>query len=241
MDTLKSAKINDKDDSSSENSSNASKKSPTLRLLTNGNYMFLLLVVFMNGLARAIMTHFLEPIQRTSFKAPQWATGFSTVSGVFFEIVVFFYAKPLLQKFGVRYMLLFAQVAMVLRISCYAFLPRNFELVQFAPIAYELFKGLNFGFMHAAGVQLALKLAPPELKTTAQSLFTGVFSGLSACFAGIFGYIIQNSHKDDIISPEMAIQRSDLMLQITAYMSMVAFVVFFIKYIAIDEWLKKNK
>ncbi len=216
-----------------------------MSLLTNTNFLFLLLVVFMNGLARATMTHFVEPIQRNVFKTPPSATGASSATGVALEIVVFFFGKSLLKTFGVRRMLLIAQAAMVARISCYAFLPREFPGSQYAPLYYELFKGLSFGFMQTASVTWVTEIASQDLKATAQALYSGVFSGFAAFVAGMIGYAFQNLGAKDFDNEKEKlddeIERSVFMLQVTAYVSMVALVMFFIKYIVIEEWLASKK
>ena len=220
-------------------------KSGMISLLTNSNFLFLLLVVFMNGLARATMTHFVEPIQRNVFKTPPAITGASSATGVSLEIVVFFFGRSLLRIFGVRRMLLIAQTAMVARISCYAFLPQDFAGAQYAPLYYELFKGLSFGFMQTASVTWVTEIASQELKATAQALYSGVFSGLAAFVAGLIGYAFQNmgatKFDTDKEKKDDEIKRSIFMLQVTAYVSMAALVMFFVKYIVIEEWLTSKK
>ena len=55
-----------------------------IRLLSNGKFLFLLLIVFMNGLPRTFMTLFLQPIQEYVFKSEGWVSGLSCFTGVFF-------------------------------------------------------------------------------------------------------------------------------------------------------------
>jgi MFS family permease len=233
------------------------------KLMTNPNYLFLLLVVFMNGLARgtilityinvllAVMTHFLEPIQRNVYKTPAEASGYSAASGVALEVVVFFFSKQLLQYFGVRRMLLISQSAMVCRICCYAFLPRFFPGSQYITIAYELFKGLSFGFMQSASVIWVTEITTPDTKAVGQAIYTGVFSGIAAFTAGIIGYIVQNISVElapGLTKAEIAVEiikieveRSILLLQMTAYVSIFALVLFFVKYIVFEEWIAARR
>ena len=204
------------------------------KLLTNPNFLFLLLVVFMNGLARAVMTHFLEPIQRNVYKTPASATGFSAASGVALEVGVFFFSKDLLAYLGVRRMLLISQTAMVCRICCYAFLPRSFPGSSYIPIVYELFKGLSFGFMQSASDIWVTEITTPDTKAVGQAIYTGVFSGIAAFAAGLIGYLVQSIGVEDyhlmtkFQKIEMEVQRSSLLLTIMAIVSIFALILFFV-------------
>ena len=51
-------------------------------------------------------------------------------------------------------MLLLAQLFMSIRCILYAFLPRDFEHLPYITIYIELLKGLSFGFMQSAAVQM---------------------------------------------------------------------------------------
>ncbi len=82
-----------------------------------------------------------------------------------------------------------AQGTMIIRFGIHSFLPvgKNDKKWIWVAAIGEMFKGLNFGLMQAAGVMVASNEAPPELQATAQGFFAGVYQGnYSICIALIF-------------------------------------------------------
>jgi len=174
---------NRKEDSKGEES--APKEWPLLKLLSQGNFVFMLLVVFLIGSARSVMTTFLGKYWEQSMLLDTEEAALAANAGIVFEVAVFIMGPFLLQLLGVQWMLLLAQSAMVLRAWAYVFLPVNAgpELVY----AVELLKGLAFGFTQISGTKVVCDNAPPGLLTTAQGLYTTFYASLPLVFTSFAG------------------------------------------------------
>lgn len=161
-------------------------KLPFKLLLSNPNFLFLLFGVFLTGFARSVMSTFLTHYLKTEMKLTATETGRAAVSGVIFEVVVFLASTHCLRAIGIYWMLILAQMAMVIRGWAYVFIPAEARFL-WAVYGVELLKGIAFGLTQSAGVRLASELVPPGLEATAQSLYTGMYSmfpGVLAAFVG---------------------------------------------------------
>ena len=90
-------------------------------------------------------------------------------------------------------MLLFAQLAGLIRVSTYAWLHGD---VKWVPFVVESLRGVNNAFLMTSGVRLAHELAPIEAQTVAQGFFHGIFGNLTTGTAGILGSLISLSYED---------------------------------------------
>jgi len=109
--------------------------------------------------------------------------------------------------------------------------------------------------MQSASVIWVSEITTPDTKVVGQAIYTGVFSGtllliyltkgIAGFAAGMVGYAVQNIGVNDKMSKEMLIameiEKSDMLLKITAYMSIFALVLFFGKYIVHEEWMAGKK
>lgn len=66
------------------------------------------------------------------------------------------------------------KAAYVVRSVGYALLPSPWLVLP-----YEFLHGLTFGAMWAAGVQHTSNIAPRSLEATAQTIFSGLYSGMN--------------------------------------------------------------
>lgn len=177
-------------------------------LLTNGEYLFFIFIIFLNGLTRAGMTIYLSVYTKDVLnvrpyvlpeswpRAARWMVGIfnnfplSTISvfEAILEITILFYAQTVTDRIGYFWPLLLAQVAQLVRFVSYLLLPYNNPHVFVFCCVFELLKGINFGLTHGSGVQLAARMCPPHLKATSQMIYTGTFTAIGSVAAGvIFG------------------------------------------------------
>lgn len=168
-------------------------KPPLFILLTNPKFMFFLLVVFLVGTVRAIMTLFHTRYLEKEMKLSKTQIGLITISGVLLEIVIFFMGKFFLEKFSPFWLVAFSQIGLLLRCGGYALTPTDKEYF-WAIFLSELGKGISFGFMQISGVQLCNTIAPVGLEATAQSLFGQVYVSLPTVFSGVFGGKIMSAY-----------------------------------------------
>lgn len=196
-------------------------KSPWKTLLTDANYMFFLFVVLMLGLARAVMTIFLALVWQTELKMTTMEVAIAgAIFGMALEIVVFFLAKYISPLMGNYWMLVTAQLAMVIRCWAYFLMPKSHEWYWLVYII-ELLKGLSFGMAHSAAIKIANEAAPEGLEATAQALYNSVYVQLPTIIAGLVG--MWAFHQFKTAAPQ-------IMFFGTAVISTAALVLFFVKY-----------
>lgn len=196
-------------------------KSPWKTLLTDANYMFFLFVVLMLGLARAVMTIFLAIIWKTEMGMSTMEVAIAgAIFGMALEIVVFFLAKYISPFMGNYWMLVTAQIAMVVRCWAYYFMPKSHEWYWLVYVI-ELLKGLSFGMAHSAAIKIANEAAPEGLEATAQALYNSVYVQLPTIISGLVGMWAFHQFKKS--APQ-------IMFFGTAVISTAALILFFIKY-----------
>lgn len=163
-------------------------KSPLKVLLTTPSYVFMLMVVFMTGSARAVMTTFLNVYWGEDLKFDATNRGWLATIGIIFEVIIFFNSQKLLGGLGIYWMFIIAQIATVLRCYAYYVLPTSTNFFFFCLV--ELLKGVSFGFTQSAGVKLAGDVCPPGLESTAQAVYTAVYSQLPAVISAYCGGVV---------------------------------------------------
>ena len=205
-------------------------KSPWKTLLTDANYMFFLFVVLMLGLARAVMTIFLAIIWKSEIDMSTMEIAIAgAVFGMALEILVFFLAKYISPVMGNYWMLVAAQLAMVVRCWAYYFMPKSHDWYWLVYVI-ELLKGLSFGMAHSAAIKIANEAAPEGLEATAQALYNSVYVQLPTIIAGLVGMWAFHQFKKD--APQ-------IMFFGTAVVSTLALALFFVKY-SIDGKIRLN-
>lgn len=156
--------------------------SERVSLLFRGNSRFAIFlgVIFLTGCARSVMSAFLTLYYRELHLSNTQST-FNLISGVVLETACFYWG-PRMARVSAHWMLILAQVAMVIRSWAYVFIPQNTHTFSLL-LGIELLKGLAFGLTHLAGVRVACESAPVGLETTAQGFYEGFYSQLPNAFA----------------------------------------------------------
>ncbi|KCZ76518.1 hypothetical protein H311_02480, partial [Anncaliia algerae PRA109] len=227
-----------------------------MRLLSNMNYLFFILVIFLNGICRASMTTYLSIYQTKilelkayDVKIPLYLYPIKVFNdlpiftcsffGVLVEIILFFCSSAVTTIFGLYWPLLIAQFAALLRFFCYYLLPFDHNHVFLYSCVFELLKGVNFGFTHISGVQLATLLCPAEVKATSQMIYYGVFVGVASMFSGIiFGPLFSTGKMEDKnlpVSQKVPIFRNFFIFNIV--LTLLAIGLFILKYGVSDKVL----
>ena len=204
--------------------------SPWRTLLTNGNFLFFLFAVFMNGMARTVMTIFLSMYWKKVLLLDSRQIAVATIFGIAIEVIIFYFYR-FFAPLGNYWMLVIAQAAMVARCWTYYQLPAGDGNKYWQVWMIELLKGVAFGFTHTAGVRIAAESAPAGLEATAQALYTSMYAQLPAVIAAALGGSVY-----EVYGPSM-------LFLITSIISTVALGLFLIKY-SIDGkirlWPKKS-
>jgi len=150
----------------------------------NSRFAIFLGVIFLTGCARSVMSAFVT-LYYQKLNLSKTQSMCNLASGVMLEMACFYWG-PKMADLSPHWMLVIAQVAMVVRSWAYLCIPQNEHAFCYL-LAVELLKGLAFGMTHLAGVQVARESAPEGLETTAQGLYEGIYSQLPSVFATPLG------------------------------------------------------
>ena len=101
--------------------------------------------------------------------------GIATVCTIITEAPFLYFGKTFLNWFGEYWLIVFAMIAMIIRLSCYYFITNPWFILPF-----QLLHAFSFGAILVAGVSYSSKLFPPEYSTTAQGVFNASFHGAGA-------------------------------------------------------------
>lgn len=93
--------------------------------------------------------------------------GLSLTAACASEVPIFFFAKSILSRFGVKNVLTMAMAGYVLRLGAYSCLA-SWELGPWAVLPIELLHGVSFGCSWAAGTVNVSRISPPHLRSTTQ-------------------------------------------------------------------------
>lgn len=151
---------------------------PWWHVLRSPRFVLFLMVIFLTGCARSIMSAFLPIYCKQDLKLTGLASSLVLISGVTLEMLSFGMA-PLVSGLGPYWMLVMAQVIMAVRAWAYVYVPADSSyFVVFLLI--ELLKGAAFGLTHLAGVRIARESAPEGLEATAQGFYEGFYAQIPA-------------------------------------------------------------
>lgn len=163
-----------------------------LKKLMSIEFIFFLLVVLVAGYSRATVGNYLMRYLISYLGIEQQLSGVLLLIRTVPEILCFFFTKNLLLVLGVHKLLFLAQLAGLIRVVTYAWLPKS---CTWAPFVVESLRGANNAFLHASGVRLAYELAPSESQAISQGFFHGICGNLTTGLAGIVGSWIATAAK----------------------------------------------
>jgi predicted MFS family arabinose efflux permease len=147
---------------------------PWWHVLRSPRFVLFLMVIFLTGCARTIMSAFLPLYCKESLKLSSTRSALLMISGVTLEMTSFVLA-PLLSDLGPYWMLVLAQVIMACRAWAYVIVPASSDNFWIFMVI-ELLKGAAFGLTHLAGVRIACESAPAGLEATTQGFYEGFYA-----------------------------------------------------------------
>jgi len=159
----------------------------------------------------------------------------TTMFGVALEILIFLNSKRIIDRFGLFWPLLVAQLAQLLRFISYYYIDYSSSNAFTFCCLTELLKGLNFSLIQCSAAILVSKLAPRELKTTAQVIYTGSFIALGTILSGLISKPLFKTTKES--SVEEIHEEFLKLFMVNIVISVVIIVCFFIKYVFIENVL----
>lgn len=172
-----------------ESAKTVSRHSQVLKLMTSAKFILFLLVVLIAGYSRAVVGNLLVLYLGGYFHVDRQYSGLLMLVRTVPEILCFYYSRWCLEHFGVNWMLFIAQMAGLVRVGAYGWLPASAKWMLFM---IESLRGVNNAFMMAAGVRLAHDLAPQDGQTVAQGFFHGILGNLTTGIAGILTSVLSS-------------------------------------------------
>jgi MFS family permease len=205
-----------------ESNAPAEKPATIFSLLSNSNYTFFLFVIFITGLSKHILSVFTAEFIKDKFKMHEGKTAMALAMHAFPEVALFFCGKWLLKNVGVHWMLISAQIATVIRVMAFAYVPATW---QWAPYLIETMKGVSTSFLIMSAVRIAHDVAPKGLEAIAQGAYNAVFQGLSSAGSGLLGGLLIMAYDKDTL------------FILTGFVSIIATALLMIKWTFFDHIL----
>lgn len=163
------------------------KKRPFYHLFKVPNFLFLIIIVFLIGIARMTMSIFFSFFLQDRVGFSLKRIGEVSITAYIPEVTIFILGPQISTLLGPNKLLLIAQIAMVVRAWFYVWLPVENPYITQMIFAIELLKGVAFGCTTCAGVKMASQSAPPGMEATAQAIYTGMYSQLPAVLGSCIG------------------------------------------------------
>jgi len=156
---------------------------PDLRVFLMPGFLFFTLAAFLGNVAMSSYYHFF-----TLFLKEQ--LGFSKAGliwtlGTLSEIPVVYFSGRIMKRIGVRNLFALGLLGCVLRLAGFSVVT---NVWQAAPL--QLFHMLTFGAFFTASVTYVSRLVPPNMKSSAQTLFAALSTGLGSLVGGALGGVI---------------------------------------------------
>jgi len=196
--------------------------------------MFFMLFIAFSGIVRSVATNFQKPIAVAITGGHEKDTIWFDVARTVSEMFVYYTAKYMKSAMGVYWILALSQITGIVRIAGYGWLDTGVWYSKYAAAALELLKGFNSGLISSSAIAIASNLAPPGCESTAQGLYSGNYSGLSAALGGIVsGAILQYLY--DPTKPDSSVEDLQTMFRWVSIATTAVTALLMCKYIFIDR------
>jgi Na+/melibiose symporter-like transporter len=201
-----------------------------LTLLKDPSFTFFLLVIFVTGVAKHILSIFSALFVWARYGMSESKVGISQGAPAFPEMLLFYFGKQINKAIGLHWMLIIAQLATIFRVLAFAFIPREWD---WAAYVIEAFKGVSTSLLIMSGVRLSHELAPPGLEATAQGAFVAVFQGLATAVSGVANFLVPS--KQDLEQHAVDPEKLMLLFKYTGYISLAAVILLAMKWAYVDR------
>lgn len=156
-------------------------------LLSNWDFLLLLLIVFLIGVAGSVFNVYFSVFMSMILEKSTWKNrimGYMYAVRLTVEIPIYVWGNILLGVFGSYGVLLMGMAASALRPFGYAFLMKD-ESTAFLGFIFELCKGFSHACNGLGGCVLASDMAPPGAQGMAQALFTSAHHHAASVVSGL--------------------------------------------------------
>ena len=153
-------------------------------LMRNRQWIFFLFVIFISGMGMAVIHNYLF-LYLAHMQASNTLMGLTLTAATVSELVVFFYAEPLLKRWGIRRMLFLSLLCQVIRLLAY-----SVTTTAWPVLIIQLLHGPSFALLWISSVSYAHRLAPAGIRATAQGMLSGVNFGLASAAGAFIGGVL---------------------------------------------------
>eukprot|EP00743_Colponemidia_sp_Colp-15_P008291 GILK01009000.1.p1 GENE.GILK01009000.1~~GILK01009000.1.p1 ORF type:complete len:467 (+),score=67.58 GILK01009000.1:137-1537(+) len=150
--------------------------------LVSTQFVLFLLHVLIVSMGLTFINLYLFIFMLEDLHASTSLIGWAVTCTVLGEPIIFVGAKPLLQRVGVRVMVVSAQLLLVLRLVAYAFIRDD---VAVLPV--QLLHGVIFALFWAAAVAHVNAIAPVRREATAIAVLSAVYGGVGPALGSAVG------------------------------------------------------
>lgn len=188
----------DKDEGSDDDDSQvvSETRTPTMILMSNPGFVMFMAFIMCSGIVRCITTNYQKLIVINSVPSKSASHGLyvaamTEIPRALSEVSAYILSPLFKRVLGVYWVLMFSQIAGIVRLFGYGILKRNKEWTSWFSYTLELLKGFSSGLISCSAIPIANEMAPAGCETTAQTMYSGMYSGLSfgvggtVCFVAI--------------------------------------------------------
>jgi len=191
-------------------------RSPEMILLSNPSFLMFILFVLCSGLTRCVTANYGKLIIDNLIGAKGTQVIRDAEAARCVTEVLAYATSPFIKKsLGIYWVLVMSQGLSVGRMIAYGLVPKNvniddpkadISLYQWSFImALECAKGFTSGFISSSAIPIAHNMAPAGCETSAQTLYSGVYSGLSSLVGGLLCWIYMDGFTTNQIEDTMAL------------------------------------
>jgi Na+/melibiose symporter-like transporter len=168
-------------------------------LLSNWDFLLLLLIVFLIGVAGSVFNVYFSIFMSMILENSTWKNrimGYMYAVRLTVEIPIYIWGNILIGAFGSYGVLLMGMAASALRPFGYSFLMKD-ESVAYLGFIFELCKGFSHACNGLGGCVLASDMAPPGAQGMAQALFTSAHHHAASVVSGLLCSLYLNIRKEN--------------------------------------------
>ncbi|MHC5054400.1 MAG: MFS transporter [Planctomycetota bacterium] len=155
-------------------------RGPGLRLFLARGFVMFAVAALLGRVAMTSYYHFfsLFAMRDLGYECPQllWALG--PVS----EIPMIYFSTRAVKRIGVKALFALGLVGIAVRLGCFSMVTSVWQVVPL-----QFLHALTFGAYHTASVTYVSRLAPPDMRSSAQTVFHAVTLGLGGIVGGALG------------------------------------------------------
>ena len=163
---------------------------------TNPIVIIFIIDLFIFGIVHAFVQSSLFIYLLNEFNATQYLCGLTVLSMICGELIIFYFSKWFLTRFGIIGLLMISHISYAIRVIIYTFIPKTMTF-SYLFLGIEPLHGFTFAGMWIASIEYASRISPIYLKATIIGTVYGVYNGLGTMFGTFLaGYIYQTYGPD---------------------------------------------